>query len=312
MSTVPSTHAAADAHVRLATGVPVAVAKSGTTTVDVVARKLARVASLWSTPHDCNPTVSACSAASSADAAKSLLFVGRSSRERAAAAGTLVFVVVVLARRGPPPSESLPRPSASPPPFVAIKRRPRLPSPRSGVRAFGYRSLSRSSSSSSSSLSSLSSSLSSAVGSSASGPTSGFASPSAPSPAAEEAASLSNLSNSASSAARRVASSAAAVNPAVGGGFVSSFVGFLSNRTKPSSTPFACTSDPIRPLVAAASSAVNKRPELPPRDGAVARHIVHAAAAFSFRLGVERDTTIERRVSPRDGQRGPEPRISSR
>ena len=85
MSAVPSTHAAADAHVRLATGVPVAVAKSGTTTVDVVARKLARVALLWSTPHDCNPTVSACSAASSADAASSLLFVDR-SRERAAAA----------------------------------------------------------------------------------------------------------------------------------------------------------------------------------------------------------------------------------
>ena len=100
MSAVPNTHAAADAHVRLATGVPVAVANSGTTTVDVVARKLARVALLWSTPHDCNPTVSACLSASSAHAAKSLLFVDR-SRERLGGGGRPRRWSSSVARRRP-------------------------------------------------------------------------------------------------------------------------------------------------------------------------------------------------------------------
>ena len=73
MSAVPKTHRNAHAHVFLDTAVPVAVASSGTMTVEVVARNDARVALEWSTPHDCNPTVSACRPASSADAANSFL-----------------------------------------------------------------------------------------------------------------------------------------------------------------------------------------------------------------------------------------------
>ena len=101
----------------------------------------------------------------------------------------------------------------------------------------------------------------------------------------------------------------------MGGGFVSSFVGFRSIRHRPSSTPSEFATDATRLEVRSKSSAVKVTfttlasppvpsfppiVSVPPALAAVARSSAHAADAFSFRLGVLWFRTMESSVAERD------------